>query len=245
MANNRFLYPVSMAVTHEQKEYLKGELIKLGYIWKGSYEERYNCICTDYGGNDWIMGEIPIEDKTHFHRYFIDHYNPQLFLALAAQRELGGRRCYYKDRNGHIYQLVDTIWTHSSEQLATKEELIAHFTTTKTDEMDKEQIQQQIKELEQNIKFDKGRIERLKILLQQKTDEMPIQTQIESYKEAIKYFQKKIDRLEQQYNQSKERENVIVVLEEMLNDSEDKDVFIAEFLKRLSEYEDKETDSKI
>ena len=88
----KFKQPVSMKVTVEQYEKdLKEPLEKLGYEW-GSYtchnnrggglNKEYPFLSTNYmGRNNKIASDFEAAD------YHIDHYNPELFLAIAAMTE--------------------------------------------------------------------------------------------------------------------------------------------------------------
>lgn len=80
----KFTTPVSMLVNQEQAEYLKGELEKLGYSgYRYSDDEEYPAIVTNFTNHDRssnVLEEVIHDDSRHF----IDHYNPGLFLALAA-----------------------------------------------------------------------------------------------------------------------------------------------------------------
>lgn len=83
----KFIQPVSMQVTREQyKEDLKDSLLKLGYK---------ECITFNWGnGREYLATNFAKEhnkiavvsecSKMDNARYFIDHYNPKLFLAIAA-----------------------------------------------------------------------------------------------------------------------------------------------------------------
>ena len=83
---HEFKTPVSMQVTQEQyDEYLEGPLIELGWIYDTDWNEEYNPK-TDM---NYLVLEGDTRLSFHSHSatpncHFIDHYNPELFLALAA-----------------------------------------------------------------------------------------------------------------------------------------------------------------
>lgn len=83
-----FITPVSMQVTKEQyNNDLKEPLKELGYK-QYSINWRFDYLVTNYGVHG--LGELSTlqEDaKGLYDRPFIDHYNPELFLALAAMTE--------------------------------------------------------------------------------------------------------------------------------------------------------------
>lgn len=88
MKDFKFITPVSMQVTKEQGEYLIKELNKLGYTSKqidgwGDHPLIGTCLNNENGDcsnlrTDWAYGR---------NRYFINHYNPGLLLALAAMTD--------------------------------------------------------------------------------------------------------------------------------------------------------------
>lgn len=87
---HKFTQPVSMACTVEEYEKdLKYKLLAMGYkekdMCRGNGE--YNILCTNYSCRNnelWLGSDY---QKTDHNRYFIDHYNPNLFLAMAAMTE--------------------------------------------------------------------------------------------------------------------------------------------------------------
>lgn len=90
LENSKFSCPVSMKVTQEQYEKdLKQTLLDLGY-YVTSYPYNSDLLATNWAGMvskaTWFYY---YEDGTRnaHNRYFIDHYNPELFLALAGMRE--------------------------------------------------------------------------------------------------------------------------------------------------------------
>lgn len=91
---NKFITPVSMQVTQEQYEKdLKESLAKLGYDTKFDTKNVRSKFFDGYvlvNNADNHLGDVllcSIDRKESFNRYFINHYNPELFLALAAMTE--------------------------------------------------------------------------------------------------------------------------------------------------------------
>lgn len=86
----KFITPVSMQVTKEQYEKdLKEPLKELGYTLS-NFDNFYDAPIIYNNYNIWAPeicsnGKIGCEKKKR--RYFIDYYNPQLFLALATMTE--------------------------------------------------------------------------------------------------------------------------------------------------------------
>lgn len=104
--NYKFIQPVSMQVNQEQFDHLSKELEKLGYIPdnlnSGTILVGVHFLVTQYRGTNKNFSNSASRYLEEGH-YFIDHYNPELFLALAAMTDNPSRR-------------------------ATKEEIIAGFT---------------------------------------------------------------------------------------------------------------------
>lgn len=89
--SKQFITPVSMKVTKEQYERdLKEFLKELGYI---SFDSLVNfnesdLLATNFASTHDEYGTSSLTDgKTAYNRTYIDHYNPELFLALAAMTE--------------------------------------------------------------------------------------------------------------------------------------------------------------
>lgn len=150
-----FKQRVSMEVTVEQYEKdLKEPLEKLGYEWLwGSHDEesshgiseRYPCVIANYQGS----GNIGSQTVSYYNRgYYIDHYNPKLFLALTGMRE-GDEIHVGEYVKSDFRWLEKVIGFHQKGVLslegrpksqchvenyrkATKEELINHFTKNKS-----------------------------------------------------------------------------------------------------------------
>ena len=159
-----FTQPVSMAVTQEQYERdLKTPLLDLGYYESSIYDwDAWKILCTFASNNPNQLINLGKYECTNYHRHFIDHYNPELFLAIAAMSDeeygIPGEwwmREGESDRGsnftiGHLYKchyplslshaLTDDTGSkngYHGENLkyfrkATLEELINHFTKTKS-----------------------------------------------------------------------------------------------------------------
>jgi hypothetical protein len=86
----KFTQPVSMKCSEEQyKRDLKKALLSMGYkeyclTHNGHGDE---IIATNISGSHNIVSDIYFEDKNRHGRYFIEEYNPQLFLALAGMTD--------------------------------------------------------------------------------------------------------------------------------------------------------------
>ncbi len=161
MNNKQFAFPVSMIVTQEQFNFLSKELEKLGYENNGQCTKRSNPIVlyTNAGLNNNQYSSVNLicgEAKTIHDRYFIEQYNPELFLALAAQttNEELAIGDYIKLRNGYIgdNKIEQIVGFHYNNKMkiggreeqhcnpkeyekATKEEIISHFINNKTNNM--------------------------------------------------------------------------------------------------------------
>ncbi len=142
----KFITSVSMEVTdHQYMNDLQKPLMKLGYTLDScqTYFDKKNCILnTNWNKNNSSLG---ISDKRHMRvraNYFIGHYNPKLFLALAAMIE-GHETSFYNDE----YFICTRSWDNEGEQISvgeitndigtkynrniyrklTKEEVLAYF----------------------------------------------------------------------------------------------------------------------
>ena len=85
-----FTTPIVMLTTEEQfRKDLEIPLKEMGYKWMGIYDiknsinTRWKYLCTNYSDIDTGIGCINYTDS----RYFIEDYNPELFLALAAMTD--------------------------------------------------------------------------------------------------------------------------------------------------------------
>lgn len=82
----KFITPVSMKVTKEQYERdLEVPLEELGYCFVDEDDDwdTFSIIVNNLSNTLGHLSYVS-EGKTRYNRYFIDHYNPELFLALAA-----------------------------------------------------------------------------------------------------------------------------------------------------------------
>jgi hypothetical protein len=175
---SKFITPVSMQVTKEQYENdLKQPLLDLGYNtgWSESLlykNDNYYIICENGNYGFWSHDGIDT--------FFIENYNPQLFLALAAMRDgdnfhvgeyiwiIKKRSTASKKYDGclkrvrkpstHSLQIDgDDYGLHNDEcRKATKEELIEYFSREKfyvvgIDPAMKENLEV-LKEVEKNMK---------------------------------------------------------------------------------------------
>ena len=155
---SKFITAVSMACTQEQYEQdLRKPLLEMGY--EGSHFDRFEnfpILVNNFGEVLGRVSNVEIESKEEHGRHFIDHYNPELFLALAAMTNekygikgewwvytQGSFECFTHDM---LYQGLQSI-NHSFSFLdnkgerngcadsplyffrkATKEEIIKHLT---------------------------------------------------------------------------------------------------------------------
>ncbi len=163
----KFTTPVSMPCTKEQYErYLKDSLLAMGYELKDTlYWGHEDC---QYLGNFYNvhgshLGNISNADIKI--DSYIDHYNPELFLALAAMTEgdvpIVGEwmkslkawedRNFSYDTNELVRKSsndidlkggINSAYSRIHFRKATKEELIAHLTKKK---IEKEKIYVQTK----------------------------------------------------------------------------------------------------
>lgn len=153
----KFITPVSMQVTQDQFDNdLKEPLIKLGYEVVNLVN--FNvlpCIVTNHGGEANRVSNMNLENKQGRNRHFIDHYNPELFLALAAMTDktygIAGEWWFYTGNNsfftkGKLYKALKPVNEYgafiddrgiengfsfnplSSLRKATKQEIINHLT---------------------------------------------------------------------------------------------------------------------
>lgn len=84
-----FIQPVSMNVTAEQyQEDLRKRLLEMGYKEVTlSVFDTHPTLVTNYTKNNQLFSNLSEERAKDNNRYFIDHYNPELFLAIAAMTE--------------------------------------------------------------------------------------------------------------------------------------------------------------
>lgn len=164
MNTYKFTQPVSMQVNQEQFDSLKPKLEALGYVFSDmffSFKRGDRFICTNSTGNNNSVNHYEEKNKLDCNRHFIDHYNPELFLAIAAMTDAeygiaGEHWVFISDsRNnftkGSIYKqtkphseykaFIDNKgsedgWCGENEKYfrrATLPELISHYTKPKTD----------------------------------------------------------------------------------------------------------------
>lgn len=81
-----FITPVSMECTEDQYlKYLKEPLKKMGYKEEDIADfPKFPILVNNYNGNLNYLGNISDYRKDKNNRYFIDNFNPELFLALAS-----------------------------------------------------------------------------------------------------------------------------------------------------------------
>jgi len=134
-----FKQPVSMVVTQEQFEKdLKKPLIKLGYDIKEirSLKKPYNLLVNNYQRKLGDVSNAYYNNGEEFDRYFIDHYNPKLFLAIAAMTKDDNKWIvgeYFINKKGKFYQATSKYveglsFIKIGSRKATLQELINHFT---------------------------------------------------------------------------------------------------------------------
>lgn len=154
---NKFTTPVVMQVTQEQyNKDLKNSLLQMGYIEEsfGDFEILPHLV-NNLGQTLGKTSNVGIFDKDTHNRYFIDHYNPKLFLALAAMtnEKEGIEGEYWKFIRptmlnfiqNNIYKANRSIdyfmafreggWQGKNHHYfikATKEEIINYFTKNRT-----------------------------------------------------------------------------------------------------------------
>jgi len=149
----KFVTPVSMEVTKEQyRKDLKKPLKDLGY--NIGVEGNGGLLFTN-GNSEPSYGYLNsrLELKSKNNRHFINHYNPELFLALAAmtKRDMpvveeyviakkGGypvRKVTKVMTDGDIYHSSsDASYSKDYYRKATKEELIKHFSKATNSEVE-------------------------------------------------------------------------------------------------------------
>jgi len=167
-----FTQPVSMPCTSRQFERdLRIPLVEMGYkineliTFGDSFCQN---ICNNFSGEIGVVDNIPNSNNLDNERYFIDHYNPGLFLSLAVMNEsilglpgewykfIAPQTCALTFMPGNIYQLIkfldiregfinedgvpDGFFPGNEKvfQKATKEEIIEHFVPSKKERLIKE-----------------------------------------------------------------------------------------------------------
>lgn len=149
-----FIQPVSMECTQEQYERdLKEPLLEMGYTEIGLTRwNKHPYLVTNFLDFKNVLSKVHNAFWESNGLYFIDHYNPELFLALAAmtekrvveEGELGGLGEWItvKDpsRNRYVKLLKNNQFFNDAWRKATKEELINKFTK-------KEEMEEDLREL--------------------------------------------------------------------------------------------------
>lgn len=157
--SNKFSCPVSMRVTQEQYEKdLKQELLDLGYVAHHvTAGEPLNLLVTNWGDCNGVVYCVTPNSKRSNGRYFINHYNPELFLALAGMREgaepypgeyfkvISDEMELYHLKKNHLYKVKYTDRSHNLTygylnknyrkhlyRKATKEDIVNWFTEPET-----------------------------------------------------------------------------------------------------------------
>lgn len=152
---NKFSCPVSMQVTQGQYEKdLRQGLLDLGYVVDHvTADESLNLLVTNWGNVDGVVYFVLHNSKWSNGRHFIDRYNPELFLALAAMRErdepypgeyfkvISDEMELYHLKKNHLYKVKHTDRSNNLTygylnkdyrkhlyRKATKEEVIDWFT---------------------------------------------------------------------------------------------------------------------
>jgi hypothetical protein len=157
----KFTQPVSMQCSEEQyNRDLRESLLAMGYNERNiSNFSSYPMLVTNQGGGNSRLANLDYFNKLSYGRYFIEGYNPELFLALAGMTdsEIGNVgewwTCFNHDSSGFkkgiSYKQISNHIEHGLSLLdeenepngrtnarlnfekATKEELINQFTITK------------------------------------------------------------------------------------------------------------------
>lgn len=138
MKKFNYTCPVSMICTQEQADKeIYPELNKRGY--KGDWlipngnDKQIIVFTNQSGDNDLYSNAICYfhHHKNDYNRHFTDHYNPELFLALASctDKADGNYGEYYLNDTGGLYKCPasNLDWT-CDKYKASKEILINHFT---------------------------------------------------------------------------------------------------------------------
>lgn len=166
----KFTQPVSMRVQNEEifERDLEKQLEALGYsIIDLDMFKDYHILCTNCNGINNEVSNIYYNRRESHQRYYIDHYNPELFLALASMTDeqygIAGEWwvCLSQNANftkGKLYKCLKPIYQMSAFiddvgnengfldsmlkhfRKATKEELIAHF--TQQDNKEQKQVEE-------------------------------------------------------------------------------------------------------
>ncbi len=162
-----FTQPVSMKCTQEQYERdLKEPLLEMGYKERDLTQwNKHRYLVTNYTGFEHRISNVDYVDCKRNGRYFIDHYNPELFLALAAMTEIREARCgdfvgiggkgeWIVSSNNKFEKLHKKMFIYYDWRKATKEELINKF----TNKMGKEQDLRELLQSGNIVEFRNGKM---------------------------------------------------------------------------------------
>jgi len=85
----KFTQPVSMQCSEEQyNRDLRESLLAMGYNERNiSNFSSYPMLVTNQGGGNSRLANLDYYNKLSYKRYFIEEYNPELFLALAGMTD--------------------------------------------------------------------------------------------------------------------------------------------------------------
>lgn len=164
----KFVTPVSMEVTQEQyNEDLKKPLEEMGYVstYLSHIRERRDCLCTNVDETNNSIEFLNNSFKTGSKRYFIEEYNPELFLALAAMTSEGswivgeymtGKafnmfRKIVNIEDNEMYYEGGGCYTMDFAKKPTKEEIINHFKSLSQESV----LEDAMKEVNEETSFQK------------------------------------------------------------------------------------------
>ena len=158
-----FIQPVSMKCSQDQYESdLKQPLLEMGYNETDVAKwNKHRYLVTNYTGFEHKISNADYVDCESHSRYFIDHYNPELFLALAAMTEkkeakggeFGGKGEWVV-KNNRFEKLHRKTLFYNDWRKATKEELINKF--TKKEEMEKRKDLRELLQSGNIVEFSNG-----------------------------------------------------------------------------------------
>lgn len=141
----KFITPVSMVVPDKELMLsLHESLLQLGYkkSEKNYPSNDWNLLVTNYWEHEYkendLYGVLDIFSRNDYGRYFIDHYNPELFLVLAGMTddkeikvgEWVRARKSYTDKMS-VFKVTEENYCEYYPK-ATKEQLIKHFQDKRT-----------------------------------------------------------------------------------------------------------------
>ena len=149
----KFLQPVSMSLNYDDfiADNLKQDLINLGYKFQ-DFNANERVLFTNYGTNSNIISSGYDSHKTANDRYYINKYNPQLFLAIAAMTEgeewIIGEYLVYIHENDVIFKVkelkyadwklgraANSVTNRTLYRKATLNELVGYFSMKKDEEI--------------------------------------------------------------------------------------------------------------